>query len=1480
MTSELSPLPPVEARDGARKISPTDVAQFVRFEQCERMLRFALHGRNADYNWMQSAGLYPQSLAPLLQGSGRDFEDAVESALGQGSGGEQGASSVESLRSFAARSTGGQRRRDPNNEAITQAALDLRSGQSLWLAQPRVAVRLGEWDLRGDIDLLRLKRDDNGSLQVLVADMKSSSRSRVEHKLQVAFYHEMLREMFGAENIAHEPIEIGILYRGPLDASPLEPEALALLEEHKSAARKYFGAQSEGFYDATPDKEAFLRAVRELVTGEDSVARRVSQAPFESLSWHLGSKCDGCSFNEWCLSSAAQNDDLVLLPHLDEDARATLRKHGVSSISDLASLKRLKTSPSTCTSTNAPDPEAWNELETVPEQAERVRALSATRGLGHRLDELIHRAIAFRVYNGGQAPNGEEDGPDSRPRARARWKRNLPAKGYGTLPFCGPEHNPNLVSLIIDAQYDHLNERVYALGARLLAHRDGELHQTRTVIEIADGPPQTHQVEQQLFVRWIESTLRALGEIAAPDQNGEARAPLHLVFFDRREQKELLEGLGRQFESIVGATPLFDFVTQIASLDSTVVTFLDEEMRDLKNYPRTCSSLYETASFLGFDWNEPRAFRRLFHERVFDGVGKMSTLDDGDQWFQKRARFGSGVPLEYAHAAWGLLPTHEGEERDDPFSGYRQVSLDDLRAFHERRLDAIAHIASDFKGNKQTSKTSFDLSILSTWDGKAATLAHALDEFLAIERHAELGAWKRSRQAHPEHRALAGDTLLCKYFDGDQSDETRARMQKMREVERERAAFRESNPDEKLPPELRGDLSEMRVRLRLQGGAGGVGPDEVLSLSSLSEGERVVLSPRWEFDSRLPEAERFPFQPTAKQMLYDARAEITSVARPDQDGGELWVELEIAPPRGVKAEQSRGYVFIPRHETLEDGALFCLDPDPSDWYGYFQKSVVEGLVSGEHSPLLSRLEFPELACVDWPEEAELAQKKFLRGLEERSKTDGSLKFEEAKREFIGSHGGAPFLLVQGPPGTGKSYATSWALWARMQGALAAGIEWRALLSCKTHAAVDVLLRNLRGRQEELREIQKEDPALFAKYFDARLLEIPLFRFAPKRADGWDEDGEDRALIPLYAKDGQKERGEERADKLLAKQRNAFVGATPGGVYRMCKDAGKLWGRVWFHALVIDEASQMGLPEAMMAALALDDGAPLIVVGDPRQMPPIVKHDWQSETRRTFGQFKAFASLYDTIDALDKPMQGLEGEGKTVSVPRIRFSESFRLHRDMAAFLRREIYQQDNIRYFSRRTSTVQVLAEQPHDDAFVRAVLRPEFPLVVVLHDEDESVLENPFEARLMAPVLEALSGEDGLGLDASKGLGVVVPHRAQRALMRDARWNVDTIERFQGDERQAMLFCATESDRSHLQRAGAFLFDPRRLNVALSRAKQKMILVASKSIFTGFSPNEETFANAQLWKNLLHQTCTHLLHEAELENRKVQVWGNVASDE
>src|SRR5207253_1961220 len=130
----------------------------------------------------------------------------------------------------------------------------------------------------------------------------------------------------------------------------------------------------------------------------------------------------------------------------------------------------------------------------------------------------------------------------------------IPSKGHGSLPFCGPDHNPNLVRVYIDAQHDYLNDRVYLLGALVAACEGGEERpeRRRSIVRMTEGPPDSHEKEEALFLAWIDEVLRAVVELAAPDVDGQSKAPIHLVFFNRYAQGVLLDGLGRHLPTIPG----------------------------------------------------------------------------------------------------------------------------------------------------------------------------------------------------------------------------------------------------------------------------------------------------------------------------------------------------------------------------------------------------------------------------------------------------------------------------------------------------------------------------------------------------------------------------------------------------------------------------------------------------------------------------------------------------------------------------------------------------------------------------------------------------------------------------------------------------------------------------------------------------------------------------------------------------------------
>ncbi len=1421
--------------EGHRRLSPTDVSAYIQQGNCQRYLRLALMSRGHGADPMRAYGVAEQALTPLLTNSGRTFEEMVERAIG-------------ALLPTRRLGQDGTTNREADNEMLIRSARRLATGSTIVLFQVRLRTLLGAWDLRGDADLILLRRDDAGHLSVLVADIKSSTRPHLEHQLQVAFYARMIASILREDEVAVASLRLGVLYRAAeVDRLTLDAELAEQVAADRDAARRAFGTEF-ACLSLVDDVAALQDTVDDLVVGADSQAEQTVAAPFTEVPYHLADVCDGCRFNEFCMKWSAEHDDLTLIPFISGVERSQLIRAGIRTTRQLAELKRVE---------KRVKGEAGPALRlvTAPRTLPIVRGLGSRSGLGGRLDELVIRAQAYRKGQGDDFPTV--------------W--DIPGGGRGTLPAVASDRHPNLVWVYIDAQKDYLNDRLYLLAARVIACDGGEPVREESIVEMTDGPPDDPLTERAIVGRWAQRVVGAIGRLAAPEPlTGARRAPIHLVFHSGQELGDLLDGLSRHLQEVFGATALYDFVTQPAAYDSPLVTELADEIRERRNLPLIAQSLVRTSSFQGFDWDSPRPFRQLFRARTFDFVRKLGGEgDDEGQWYTSRARFRSGIPLEYAYGLWGKLELRPGGS-DATIEPFLAPSRAEFLAYVDRRLDALVFLAGKLDPNRDAGKTPFDLPELGVFEARAHDLGAALLEFLQIERHAEMAHWRRVRQLEPERRMAMGEAWVASFHDEDQEPETRAALATARERFDAREAMTQSGRD-LTPDERRGlvwSLAERPLRFRLEPGADAGDVKEFLATSDMKTGEWAVLKERFAVDSRLPVGQRTPFTPTAKQLLYAPRVEIGAVDPDNGDSGQPDVRFELfmQDSRGGGGK-GNGYTFGDRPEPPRDGTTYTLDPNPDDFNGAGLQTTIQQIVDGRQNTLYDRLVAPTPGSAEWSSEAAAGQERFMAGLVALDAAGLLHGFEPGKHDFIARRSAEPFLLVQGPPGTGKSYTTAFAILARMQGALAAGRPFRVAAGCKTHAATDVLLDGIVAARTRLRTLAASHPELFGRYFDERLLSVPILRSEPRGAlpDG---------VRAIWRKDRKADAGPDDRVGLRALMADEYVilCAVPGAIRVLDQPHAKAKGQLRpIHCLVLDEASQMNLPEALMAARLLDPAGQVIVVGDHRQMAPIIKHEWEGERRRTFQEYTVYRSLFDTL-RLRRPEPAV-----------IRFEESFRLHSSMAEFLRQEIYRHDGIAYHSRRSG---LLDASGATDRFVSAVLDPAYPMVIVLHGEAESQTRNEFEVRLMEPVLRAMV--DGLGLEPERGLGVVVPHRAQRAaflraipeLERESpdgqlRSSVETVEKFQGGEREAIVFAATESDPGYLATRAGFMFDPRRLTVAMSRAKRKMILVAGQTVFSHFSADEETFANVLLWKNLLRRTCTVPLWHGTVEGHSVSVWGN-----
>ncbi|WP_298819194.1 bifunctional RecB family nuclease/DEAD/DEAH box helicase [Chloroflexus sp.] len=1399
-------LPPISLDPTqSQAISPTDLAQFLRFDQCRRYLRLRLHERRRELNWLPRYGLSLQSLSPMLTVAGRQFEQAVEQQVRN--------RFPQAIHCAQRRQQGDPKfTTDDHNHIVVEEFQRLTPGAAQVLFQPRLSAPLYGWTMSGDVDLLLLQRDQTGACHALVVDTKSSATAKIEHCLQLACYYGLLKLITEDHHIELASIQLGVLYRGEWLSSLQTPAERQRLETERQQAVTLLGVTTAQLA-LIADPKPYLAEVETWLNGDKSILAAIAAAQFADLPFHLTAKCDGCMYNEICMRWAAEHDDLSLIPSLTEPEKSVLRASGIVTTQQLALLKEL----------------SGESLITPADHRQKIGELLAHPVLAARLDELIHRARAFRRWRGD----------------RIAALNYLPYKGHSSFPAVSADLHPNLIVVYLDPLYDHTQGMLVLLGAMVMGYRDGQPQQPQFVIRSLDQPPQSLADEGALLEAWLNELFKAILEQASPAADGKLEAPIHLVVPDSFALHTLLDGLARH-PVVCGATPLYDLAAQSAGFEAPMVTVLVNERRRFRNDPLAYDSLARLARTYGFDWGE---YRRRFYRRVFDDLSNDRTIG----WYTRRIRFNNQIPLEYLYAAWNALPPPP-DRGDDPLIDYRQVKLSEVIGFARKRLEALALLAEGLPRNDRTTKPAFDLSRIAAYTRQARTLAAALAEFLLIERYVALITWGQQHLPPPEQRVLAGVSLIARYHHADQDPKL---LETLAENERRQALRAELTGGRKrarLKPEQKREtdplpLPDVPLRFRLDLSGLDCDRETVLRLTDLSPGDKVILAPRWSVDERLPPDQRERFTTTARQILFQPRATLLQI-EPD---GMIALKPDLRYSNG-----DRRFTFPSQWKWPQDGELYTIEADPNDIYGQRCLEIVNELQQGAANALYARLVDPQSVKAQVADAAMAGHERFGQGLRKLAEAELLHSFDEHQSAYIIGHGDAPTLLVQGPPGTGKSYTSAFALLARMQGLLAAGQSCRVLLSCKTHAATDVLLRKVAEVQQKLAEIQAKQPALFAEYFDERLLTVPLFRVRPKEG----------ADLPPTA---------NVIDRINPIQgaTACFVAATPFAVASLLKRDQQYHTDPFADLLVLDEASQMNLAEACMAAIALRPDGRLIVVGDHRQMPPIVQYEWRGERRRTFHAYRVYASLFETLLALDPPP------------PIVRLVESFRVHRDLAAFLRRAIYEHDGIPYFSRRITT---LAAAQLNDPLVAAALNPNHPLVVITHDEAQSQDVNHFEIGLIKPLIEALVSQ--LGLDASSGVGVVVPHRAQRLILREQLPDlikqlliehegatVDTIERFQGGERDVIIFSATESDPDYLRAASSFLLDPRRLNVALSRARHKLILIAARSVFQLFASDEEVFQHAQLWKQLLRDTCRVPLWSGKRGNVTVEVWGNETVD-
>ncbi|QSO49194.1 AAA domain-containing protein [Alicyclobacillus mengziensis] len=250
----------------------------------------------------------------------------------------------------------------------------------------------------------------------------------------------------------------------------------------------------------------------------------------------------------------------------------------------------------------------------------------------------------------------------------------------------------------------------------------------------------------------------------------------------------------------------------------------------------------------------------------------------------------------------------------------------------------------------------------------------------------------------------------------------------------------------------------------------------------------------------------------------------------------------------------------------------------------------------------------------------------------------------------------------------------------------------------------------------------------------------------------------------------------------------------------------------FDYVIIDESSQVDL---VTASLALSCAQNAIIVGDTKQLSQIV--DMRIQTRiSTTDQFSGTTYDYFHHNILSSLMS-LYGD----TLPRTMLREHYRCHPKIIDFCNQKYYDGQLIPFTTENEGDV---------------------PLIIYRTAEGNHMSRlshgnrGRFNQRELDVIEHEVLGRNNTfeNLDYTD-IGLTTPYRKQvekAAGQLDTTIEKDTIHKYQGREKRVMIL-STVLDSSAAGRKGLeFVNDPCMINVAVSRAQERLILVTDHSMF------------------------------------------------